>query len=37
LEGVIGNTPGGSAEIIGMIMSTMEGAVYEDLKEVLEE
>lgn len=28
LEGVIQNTPGGSADLIGQIMSTMEGAIY---------
>ena len=37
LEGVIANTPGGSQRIIGQIMSTMEGAVYSDLKEQLEQ
>ena len=28
LEGVIVNTPGGSADMIGQIMSTMDGAIY---------
>ena len=28
LEGVIANTPGGSADMIGQIMSTMDGAIY---------
>lgn len=37
LEGVIANTPGGSQFIIGQIMSTMEGAVYSDLKDELEQ
>lgn len=37
LEGVIANTPGGSQEIIGQIMSTMDGAVYSDLKDDLEQ
>lgn len=37
LEGVISNTPGGSQTIIGQIMSTMEGAVYSDLKDELEQ
>ena len=37
LEGVIANTPGGSQTIIGQIMSTMEGAVYSDLKDELEQ
>ena len=35
-EGVVENTPGGSAEIIGQIMSTMEGAIYSDRIEELE-
>lgn len=37
LEGVIANTPGGSAEIIGQIMSTMDGAIWSDSKGELEE
>lgn len=37
LESVIANTPGGSQTIIGQIMSTMDGAVYSDLKDDLEE
>lgn len=37
LEGVISNTPGGSAEIIGQIMSTMEGAIWSDQIGLLEE
>lgn len=28
LEGIIQNTPGGSADLIGQIMNTMEGAIY---------
>lgn len=36
LEGVINNTPGGSAELIGSIMSTMEGAILSDRIEELE-
>ena len=37
LEGVIANTPGGSAEIIGQIMSTMKGAIWEEERENLEQ
>ncbi len=36
LEGVIANTPGGSQTLIGEIMSTMKGAIYEDQKQRLE-
>lgn len=36
-EGVIQRTPGGSAEIIASIMSTMEGAIYSDIKDQIEE
>jgi hypothetical protein len=36
LEGVIANTPGGSADIIGQIMSTMDGAIYSDRIDELE-
>lgn len=37
LEGVIANTPGGSKNIIAHIMSTMEGAVFSDLKGQIQE
>lgn len=36
-EGVISNTPGGSRDLIGQIMSTMKGAILEDRKKELEE
>lgn len=36
-EGVIQRTPGGSAEIIASIMSTMKGAIYSDIKDQIEE
>lgn len=37
LEGVIANTPGGSQELIGAIMSTMEGAIWNSEIGALEE
>lgn len=36
-EGVVANTPGGSRDLIGQIMSTMEGAILSDRKKELEE
>jgi len=36
LEGVIERTPGGSADIIGQIINTLEGAIWEGERESLE-